>query len=327
MTTTAFQDYYETLGVPRTASEKEIRTAFRKLARQYHPDVAGGDKAKEELFKKVSEAYEVLGDPEKRKKYDELGPAWRDHEAWERAGRPGGPFGARGAGGAGAGGPQVEYRSVSPDELEEMFGTETPFSSFFYDMFGGPGRTGGRSRGRRGPARGADVEGETEITLEEAYRGTTRTIELSGTRGTRRVEVRIPAGITDGARVRAGGQGGEGSGGGGAGDLLVRVRIHPHDRFTREGATLRVRVEVPLDVALTGGEVAVPTLKGTRVALNVPAGTQNGARLRLRGLGMPHMRGEGHGDLIAEVDVRLPEKVTPEVRRLAEELRRLRTTG
>ncbi|MGH7687360.1 MAG: DnaJ C-terminal domain-containing protein [Candidatus Dormibacteria bacterium] len=313
---TTFKDYYATLGVPRTATEKEIHSAFRKLARKHHPDVNPDDKSAEDRFKEVNEAHEVLGDPEKRKRYDELGPRWQEYEQWERAGRPGpNPFAARGGPG-GPGGQQFEYRTVSPDELEDMFGDSAPFSDFFETFFGGGGgfRRGGGAqtfRRRTMPAvRGQDVEGDTEVTLEEAFAGTTRTIELTGGDGrSRRVEISIPAGIHEGARVRAAGQGGAGGGGGGAGDLFVRVHIRPHAHITRHGANLETTVPVPLEVAIAGGSVPVRTLKGTPVSLTIPAATQNGAKLRLRGLGMPHVRGEGAGDLIAEVDVRLPAPV------------------
>ncbi|HYA01284.1 MAG TPA: DnaJ C-terminal domain-containing protein [Candidatus Binatia bacterium] len=322
---TTFKDYYATLGVPHTATEKEIKSAFRKLARQYHPDVNKGSKTAEARFKEVTEAYEVLGDPQKRKQYDELGAQTREYEAWQRAGRPGAnPFNR-------SAGPQVEYRTVSPEEMEQLFGTTTnPFSDFFHDIFGrgeaafrAAATSPGRGRGRvteiptPGPQRGQDVEGEAEISLEEAFRGTVRTLELTGPSGTRRVEVRIPAGIQDGARVRAAGQGSGGSAGGAAGDLLVRVRIRPHHTFTREGDNLQVTVPVPLHVALLGGSVEVPTPAGKRVSLSVPAETQNGAHLRLRGLGMPRLRGEGLGDLIAELEVRLPLPLTSEQREAA----------
>jgi curved DNA-binding protein len=315
---TTFKDYYQTLGVSKTATQKEIKSAFRKLARKHHPDVNAGDKAAEERFKEANEAYEVLGDEAKRKKYDEVGPRWREFEQWEQAGRPGpNPFGPQ---------PEVEYRTVSPEDLEDLFGGADPFSDFFHDMFGRPGPRAGARRGTPRPRKGEDVEGETEITLEEAYTGTTRTVEIGSGSRTRRVEVRIPSGITDGARVRAAGQGGPGQGGGASGDLYFRVRIRPHPVFRREADTVQVRVPVPLDVALLGGEVLVPTPRGTSVSLRVPAGTQNGARLRLRGLGMPRLRGGGQGDLIAEVDVRLPVPVPPEVQRLAEALRTQRET-
>jgi curved DNA-binding protein len=328
---TTFQDYYGILGVPRTATQKEIKTAFRKLARKHHPDLNQNDSEAERKFKEINEANEVLSDPEKRRKYDELGPRWREYEAWEKAGKPGTspfggpPFGGGGRGSAGGnGGPQVEYRTVSPDELEGMFGDADPFSDFFHSMFGRSAGAAPRSRGRTRaapPRRGQDVEGSAEITLEEAYSGTTRTVELADETGrTRRLEVKIPAGVADGARVRAAGQGGQGSSGAGAGDLYVGVQVRPHPRFKRESDNLRTTVEVPLDVALLGGEVPVRTLRGTTVELRVPPGTQNGTKLRLRGLGMPKRHG-GHGDLIAEVNVRLPAQLTPATKRLAEELR------
>jgi DnaJ-class molecular chaperone len=305
---TTFKDYYATLGVPRTANDKEIRTAFRKLARKHHPDVNQGDKAAEDRFKEINEANEVLGDPEKRKKYDELGPRWQEYEQWERAGRPGpNPFESN---------ERFGYRTVSPDELEGMYGDRAPFSDFFQQFFGGAGAeapggfTTGRTR-RRVARRGQDVEGDAEISLEQAFAGAALTVDLSSADGPRRVEVRIPAGIHEGARVRASGQGAEGRNGGPRGDLFIRVHIHPHDVFTRSANDLSVRVPTPLSTAIAGGTVGVPTLRGTTAQLSIPAGTQNGARLRLRGLGMPHLKGGGAGDLLATVDVRLPHP-TPE---------------
>jgi DnaJ-class molecular chaperone len=317
---TAFQDYYAILGVSRTATQKEIKAAFRKLARKHHPDLNQSDPAAERRFKEVNEANEVLSDPEKRRLYDEVGPRWREYEAWDKAGRPGpSPFGGAPGGG---GGPQVEYRTVSPDELESLFGDADPFSDFFHSMFGRSGGGSTRTPARTPLARRGDaLEATTEITLDEAYTGTTRTVELSGAGRSRRVEVSIPAGVADGARVRAAGQGGAGSGAGSAGDLYVRVHVRPHHRFTRTASDLLTKVNVPLDVALLGGEVAVPTLRGTTAQLRVAPTTQNGGRLRLRGLGMPKLRGDGHGDLIAEIHVRLPEKLTPAAQRVAEELR------
>jgi curved DNA-binding protein len=311
--TTRPRDYYEVLGVPRTASDKEIKSAFRKLARQHHPDVNPDNAEATARFKEINEAHEVLRDPEKRKKYDQYGADWQQYEAWEKAGKPGGsPFGGAG-GGAGGGG--VEYRTVNPDDLEDLFGSDSPFSDFFHDLYG-RGATGRRGFATA-PMAGEDVEGETTISLEEAFRGTDRSVRLEG----KRVEVKIPPGIRDGARVRVAGQGSPGLNGGPAGDLYIRVHIRPHPRFQREGDDLRVKVPVPLATALLGGEVMVPTLKGNQVALKVPAETQNGTRLRLRGLGMPQLRDQGAGDLYAEVDVRLPLPMTAEMRRLAEQIR------
>jgi DnaJ-class molecular chaperone len=310
------RDYYEALGVPRTASDKEIKAAFRKLARQHHPDVNPGDPAAAERFKEINEAREVLGDPEKRRRYDQLGPDWRREEARQEARGPdASPFGR---------GVRVEYRT---DDLDDLFGSGNPFSDFYNDVFGGDRRAGRRGGFGAGPMAGEDVEAEATITLEEAYRGTARTLELETLDGARRIEVRIPPGVRDGARVRAAGQGMEGRDGGQPGDLYLRVAIRFHPTIRREGDDLITRVQVPLDVALLGGEVTVPTLRGTAVSLRVPAGTQNGRRLRLRGLGMPKQRagGDGNGDLYAEVDVRLPEPVPPEARELAERLREART--
>jgi DnaJ-class molecular chaperone len=321
MATTTFKDYYATLGVPRTATEKEIHSAFRKLARKHHPDVNQGDKGAESRFKEINEAHEVLGDPEKRKKYDELGPRWQEYEQWERAGKPGpNPFQSRGGGRQGG----FEYRTVSPDELEDLFGDRAPFSDFFETFFGGGGDSFGGTRSRfqtsrsrtRTPVsrRGEDVEGEIEISLEEAYSGATRTIEIADETGaSRRVELKIPSGIHEGARVRAAGQGAKGSGGASSGDLYIRVHIRPHPAFTRQGDKLLVTVQVPLEVAIAGGTVPVPTPKGTTVQLTIAPGTQNGAKLRLRGLGMPYLRGEGAGDLIAHVEVKLPTPPPPEL--------------
>ena len=311
---TGYKDYYKTLGVSRKATDKEIKTAFRKLARKSHPDLNPDDPGAEVRFKEINEAHEVLADPEKRKKYDQYGADW-EHGPQVR-----GPFG----GGMGTNGQQVEYRTMSTEDLESLFGNSEPFSDFFHSMFGSSGSAtaGGQTRQRRAPARrGGDVEGEVSLSLEDAASGTSTTVELNTGAGTRRVEVKIPAGIADGARVRAAGQGSSGSGGGPGGDLYIRVRIASHPLFTRDGDDLRTKVPVPLDVALLGGPVEVPTIKRTLVSLTVPPETQNGTVLRLRGLGMPHLNGNGSGDLHAQVDVRLPLPLTPPLKEWAEELR------
>jgi curved DNA-binding protein len=323
---TASRDYYELLGVPRTASGKEIKSAFRKLARKYHPDVNQGDAVAETRFKEINSANEVLSDPEKRKKYDELGADWEHYDAWEKAGRPGRggrngqvPFGT---------GPGAGYQTVSAEEFADLFGAQgfggRGFSSQGFsaqgvegmgDLFGG--MFGSARRGAPTQLRGQDIEGETEVSLEEAYRGTARTIELAGSAGSRKVEVKIPAGIGDGSRVRVKGQGPGGSGGGAAGDLFIRVKVRPHPRFKREGNNVRLSVKVPLRVAVAGGEVEVETPAGKRVNLKIPRETQNGKVLRMRGLGMPHLGGGGHGDLLAEVEVELPLPADPELKRWA----------
>jgi DnaJ-class molecular chaperone len=267
------RDYYEVLGVPRTASPKEISGAFRKLARKHHPDINPGDKAAEAAFKEITEANEVLSDPTKRKAYDQIGHNWQA---------------AAGAGFGGAGRPGSNPRRptvhVDPDDLRDMFG-----QGGFSDIFGSIFNRGGRPGARAGQPL-VEAEGSLEISLQEAYSGCSRRMDLPDGR---RIEIKVPAGIADGATLRVAG-------------LLAKVQIEPHPLFQREGQDLRVAVTVPLRVALLGGEVEVPTLKGGKVRLRVPANTQNGTRLRLRGLGMPGPRGQNAGDLYAEVRVHLP---------------------
>jgi curved DNA-binding protein len=308
---TGYKDYYKTLGVSRGATDKEIKSAFRKLARRSHPDLNPDDPGAEARFKELNEAHEVLADPQKRKKYDQYGADW-EHGPQMQA-----PFGGRGRNGR-----QVEYQTMSAEDLESAFGNSEPFSDFFHSMFGSAGGAAAGSRTqRRAPARrGPDLEGEVTISLEDAASGTSTTVELDTGAGTRRVEVKIPPGIADGARVRAAGQGSPGSGGAAPGDLYIRVRIVPHPLFTRDGDDLRTRVPVPLDVALLGGQVEVSTVNRKRVALTVPPETQNGTVLRLRGLGMPHLNGKTSGDLHVQVDLRLPLPLTPPLKEWAEEL-------
>lgn len=309
---TTQRDYYGVLGVARTASQDEIKAAFRKLARQYHPDVNPDDPSAVEKFKGISEAYEVLADPEKRQKYDQLAPQWQQYQE-------GAPRGERGETSFG-GGSRVRYQTVDPEDLEDLFGSSSPFSDFFNDMFGGDTRASG-ARGRPRARRGEDVEADVTISLADAYRGTSLNLEVAGPEDSRTVSVSIPPGIGDGASVRARGQGGGGRGGGASGDLYLRVHITPDPRFRRAGDDLYTKVPVPLQVAILGGEVSVPTLKGTEVKARVAPETQNGTRLRLRGLGMPRRNGSGNGDLYAEVDVRIPIPVPPELRRAVERMR------
>jgi DnaJ-class molecular chaperone len=342
-----FKDYYSTLGVAKTATDKEIKQAFRKLARKHHPDVNPGDKSAENKFKELNEAYEVLGDPEKRKKYDELGANWR---MYEQAGRGGGaPFEGAGPSGSswnvhfGGGGPQGGgFRTMTPEEMREMFGTEDPFSDFFHTFFGRAagdaeaGETGrARSGRRRVPQSGRDFEQEIELGLEDAYRGTTRRLAISHDGQHRTVDVRIPAGVVDGSRVRIAGEGELGTGGGRSGDLYLRVRLAPHPTFERKGRDLYTRVRVPLTTAVLGGEAEVPALGGKPLRLKIPPTTQNGQLFRLKGHGMPAVGkstgagnagkpgGGDHGDLYATVEVQLPQSLTPEQRRHFEALKNL----
>src|SRR5205823_538186 len=272
-----FRDYYETLGVPKTATEDEIRSAFRKLARKYHPDVAKDKKAAEEKFKKINEAYEVLSDPEKRKKYDQLGARWKDYESYQRAQASAAAAGTQGstqqpfdwsdfAAQGGPDGGRYEYRTVSPEDFQDLFGgDEQPFSDFFDTYFGGGG--GGPSRRAPRPRAGSDLEYPVDVTLEEAYTGTNRILELQmpdGLDKARRLEVKIPPGVTDGSRVRVAGQGSPGRSGGRAGDLYLVVNVKPDSRFERRGDDLRTKVSAPLTTLVLGGEVQVPTAAGKR---------------------------------------------------------------
>ena len=316
-----YKDYYQTLGVAKDASKEDIRRAFRKLARQYHPDVNPGDRVAEERFKEINEAYEVLSDPEKREKYDRFGAQWRQFE--RAGGRPEDFNWSQWQAGAGrpAGG---GYRTVTPEEFEQMFGG-AGFSDFFETLFGG-GMGGfrtdfGTGRAQARPLSGRDIEHEVQITLEEAFHGTTRALQYEGGR---EIQARIPPGVRTGSRVRLRGQGQPGVAGGPPGDLYLRVEVLPHDRFEREGDDLRTTVPVDLYVAILGGSVPVNALD-RQVRLNIPAGTENGQVFRLNGLGMPRLNDPGtRGDLYAVVSVQLPQNLTDRERELFEQLQGMR---
>lgn len=292
------KDFYEVLGVPRTATQKEISAAFRKLARKYHPDLNKGDKQAEARFKELSEAHEVLSDTTKRKLYDEFGSNWAAAQA------AGVQPGQGGAGGGfrtpqGAAGPRVEYRTVSPEEMEDLFGEGGGFGDIFGSIFGNA-----RGRGRSQPAyQEPVVEAPITVSLAEVYSGTSRTVELPGGK---RVEVKVPAGVKEGTVLRVPG-------------LRATVQVLPDPIFTREGKDLRVAVPVPLNVALRGGEVAAPTIKGGQVKFKVPAETQNGTKIRLRGLGLPDPKGGAPGEMYAEVRVQLPVPMDERTRKWAAE--------
>lgn len=317
-----YEDYYKTLGVERDASQKDIQRAFRRLARKHHPDVNPGDKQAEDRFKQVNEAYEVLRDPEKRRKYEQLGTHWRDWQ--QRGGDASGFDWSRWTTGA-PGRVHVQYGDLG--DLLGAAGGRTGFSDFFQAIFGGPGGAPGRTgfgaqpRGGMGPRRSRDAEQPVEITLQEAFRGTTRTLQLDG----RRVEVRIPPGVDSRSRVRMSGLGG--AGGGATGDLYLRITVAPDPRFKRRGNDLVTEVELPLDVAVLGGEAPVQTMEG-RIMLKIPPGTQPGKTFRLRGQGMPHLGDPSRrGDLLVKARVRLPSALSDRERRLFEELGRLRESG
>ena len=329
------KDYYETLGLKRSASQKEIKQAFRKLARKHHPDVNPGDKSAERRFKEINSAYEVLSDADKRGKYDRYGERWEQAEAFEKARAQ-----------AGAAGSQTFHFDLN-DILNR--GGGAPGLDSIFDLF----RSGGQQR--RGPMRGQNIEYATEITLEEAYAGTTRTLQLQseepcaacGGSGQianavchvcqgqgavvrpKRLEVKIPPGARDGTRVRLAHEGSAGLGGGPRGDLYVVVSVRPHTRFERKGDDLVTDVDLPLEDAVLGGEVEVQTIAGKQIALKIPPLTQNGRSIRLAGLGMPRVAQTGgrpadaksRGDLLAKVHVVLPEKLSDRERELFEQLR------
>jgi DnaJ-class molecular chaperone len=329
-----FKDYYQTLGVPKAATEKEIKQAYRKLARKLHPDLNPGDKTAESKFKEINEANEVLGDPDKRRKYDELGANWRMYEQAQQHGQgAGSPFGFGGQEGAwtiNMGGPGGGYRTMTEEEMQDLFGNEDPFSDFFKTFFGGGGaREGaGRARGARAPRaprtqKGRDIEHGVELTLEEAYHGATRRVSIKEGGHARSVDVRIPVGVRDGSRVRAAGEGASSANGGASGDLYLRVQVKPHAIFERKGDDLHARVAVPVTTAVLGGEAQVPTVTGT-VRLKIPEGTQNGQVFRLKGHGMPQIgKPDDRGDLYAAVEVQLPRALSKEQRHHYEALQKL----
>jgi curved DNA-binding protein len=295
-----FRDYYSDLGVPPDADEAAIKRAYRKPAREHHPDVNPNDKSAEERFKIINEAYEALSDPERRRKYDELRQQyqrWKQRGGtgdfnWEQWQAPPGGYGGY-------------TREVSPEDLEDLFGEESPFSDFFSSIFGGaPGR-GGRTRAAR-PRPGRDIEAVVEISMEEAFHGAARSIEVRD----RRINARIPAGVRTGSRVRLQGQGEPGIRGGAAGDLYLIVEVQPHPRFSMEGEDLVTVVPIDFYTAAAGGEVRVETLDGA-VKLKVPPRTQAGRTFRLRGQGMPRaVRSSERGDLIARIEIVLPEPLS-----------------
>jgi curved DNA-binding protein len=331
-----FKDYYKTLGVSKTASDKDIKAAYRKLARKHHPDVNPGDKGSEAKFKEINEAYEVLGDNEKRKKYDELGANWRMYEQAQQAGASGSPyaagnpFGGGFSGGAWNVGGPGGYRTMTAEEMEDLFGGsgESPFSDFFKTFFGGADLGGGRERtGRARTTAGRDLEHEIELSLEEAFTGTTRRLTIQQDGQSRTVDVRIPAGVKTGSRVRAAGGGEAGAHGGAAGDLYLRVKLRPHPQFEVRDHDLHTKVPVPLTTAVLGGEAQVPTLTGS-IRLKVPPLTQQGQTFRLKGHGMPTVgRPKERGDLYAMADIQMPKKLSEPQRKLFEQLRTTESQG
>lgn len=317
-----YKDYYNIMDVSRDASQEEIRKAYRTLARKYHPDVNPNNPDAIERFKEINEAYEVLRDEEKRKKYDQLGADWQRYQ--QMGGDPSGfdwsQWQARGPRG------QRVYTTEQVD-LNDLFG-EGDFSDFFETIFGGrPGGMGGMGTmsgaGRRSFAMdGRDIEQLVEITLEEAYHGASRVMQ---TADGRRLEVKIPPGVHTGSRVRMAGEGEPGRNGGKPGDVFLVVTVRDHPRFRREGDNLRLDMPVELYDLILGGAITVPTLKG-RVELRIPPETRGGQTFRLRGQGMPKLRQPSeHGDLLVEVQPVIPQNLTEGEKELFEQLAKMRS--
>ena len=342
-----YKDYYKVLGVQRGASADDIKKAFRKLARKYHPDVNPGDKKAEEKFKEINEAYEVLSDSDKRQKYDTLGPNWQEQFGPNFSGN--GTRRSYSYSGGTRGGPSFD--SFDP--------SGAGFSDFFEALFGrtaaggarpGTGTMGGmRSEDIRRRA-GDSIEQPVEVTLQEAYNGASRTFNIQSTEvcptchGTgevngkvcttcggqgmlpknKRIQVKIPAGVDNGSKIRVAGEGQPGIGGGPRGDLYLVISVKLDETFERKGDDLHTNVDVELVKAMLGGQVAVPTPDGRKLLLTIPSETQNGRQFRLTGKGMPHLRGEGSGNLYAHVNVMLPMHLSQEERELFEQLARIR---
>jgi curved DNA-binding protein len=318
-----YKDYYKTLGVAKDAKPEEIKKVYRKLARQYHPDLNPGNKGAEERFKEINEAYEVLSDPAKRQKYDQFGSQWQQYTGsggrpqdfdWTQwTTRPGG---------------QTYTRTVTQEELEQMFGGGGfggmgGFSDFFEALFGNLGRQASGAYQPRGarPARGQDAEQEVQISLQDALRGTTLSLEWEGGR---RIEAKIPPGVKSGSRIRLSGQGPSGKAGGPAGDLYLKIEVLPHPAFSREGDDLKTTASVDLYTAILGGTIQVPTLEKS-VELTIPPETANGKVFRLRGLGMPNLKNpKERGNLYVTVQVQLPRNLSQQERELFQKLRELR---
>jgi molecular chaperone DnaJ len=321
----AGKDYYAILDVSKKATAKEIKQAYRKMARKHHPDVNPGDKSAEAKFKEINQAHEVLSDPEKRKKYDQYGDNWQYADQFTQAGR------------------QQPDRNFSKGGARTTFHFEDPGEGGFGDIFDSIlGGFGGR-RARR-PQRGRDYEYPVEVSLEEAYHGATRMLETqieetcSSCKGEgcpscggvgriirpKRLEVKIPPGVKNGSKVRIAGKGGPGYGGGKAGDIYLLISVKADKRFQRTGDDLHVEVPVSLLDAVLGSEVQIPTIGGKKLALKIPAETQNGKAFRLSGQGMPKLGSNSKGDLLAKVQVVLPNRLSEREKELFQELKAIR---
>ena len=308
---TTYKDYYKILGVERNASEKEIRSAFRKLARKYHPDVNPGDKSAEEKFKEISEAHEVLSDKEKRKRYDQFG------QYWEQVGSQGPQAGAP-PGWEGFVFDSGDFARRGPQRERIDLGGESGFSDFFEMLFGGGGPGGGAARRTaRAPSKGRNIEAELEVSFEDAFTGAKKEFTIAG----RRIELTIPKGVKNGQKLRLANQGEEGPAG--RGDLIITIRVRPHRVFERREDDLYVEVPVDYLLAALGGETYVPTPSG-RVTMKVPPNTSSGRTFRLPGQGMPKLKENKRGNLYAKVRVQIPEVLSDKEKELLDQIRNAR---
>ena len=317
-----FKDYYKILGVSRKDGTKEIKKAYRKLARKYHPDINPGDSTAAQKFQDINEAHEVLSDPEKRQQYDRFGSQWQQYQ--RSGGKPEDfnwgerPF---------AQSRSYTYKTVNPEDFEELFGTRGGFSDFFNNLFGGANQQ--RTKSGVGEQRfyretqsrqGGDQEHSLQVTLDEAFHGSKRVLEWSGGR---KVDVKIPRGVKTGSRVRLKGQGGAGVGGGKAGDLYLLIEVLPDKRFLRDNDDLKTTVQVGLFTMLLGGKSAVPGIDRT-VTLEIPPETRNGRVFRLRGMGMPKSSHPNQrGDLYVTVETLLPQNLTDEEKKIIEKWKKI----
>jgi curved DNA-binding protein len=309
-----YKDYYQILGVPRTATQDDIKKAYRQLARQFHPDNNPGNKQAEAKFKEANEANEVLSDPQKRQKYDALGSQWQQYQ--RTGGQPGGFDWNQWS---------TQTQSYDASDLNDLFG-DGGFSDFFMRIFGGmsqreaahgSGQAGGV---RRGPMRGRDYEQPIEIPLRDAFAGTTLTLQKDG----QKLEVKVPAGVKTGSKIRMAGQGETGRQGGGAGDLYLTISVQPDPHFERDGDDLKTEAPVELYTLILGGEALVTTFSG-QVSMKVPPETQPGRIIRLRGQGMPQLRDpQQRGDLYVKVQAKLPQHLSSEEKKMFEQLAKLR---
>ena len=305
-------NYYDILGVKKDSAEKEIKSAYRKLARKYHPDVNPGDKSSEEKFKEISEAYDVLSDKKKRTQYDRVG-----HQGW-KAGFKEGKYPPPGAGGGFGGFPGGGFPGGG--RVYTTYGSGGQGGVDFEDIFGSF-FGGGRQRRKRGPQKGEDSIAKLAITMVDAIKGADKHITLTTATGSREsLTVKIPAGVREGQKIRLAKKGGPGFSGGPPGDLLIEILYEPDSRFTREDTDLTTEIKVPVSTAALGGEVTVLTLEGS-VELKIPAGTQGGQRFRIKGKGLPK-RGKSRGDIFARIQVKIPKKLDAEGKKLLEDLKK-----